>query len=181
MNVYEGYDCVTSKPDIDDIFIAHYGVKGMKWHKHLKSKLDLLKTKLNRKRLGLEADEVTDMYGKEKTIRRDNGRANSLSLPSGNYHTEDQRNSRRGNSAETFMGVKVNPSGFNQAPLRERFYNRETHKMQNSIKEKIDYGPGISEGRKRAGINSRGTDKWEPKTKEERAAYTKVYKRKKKK
>lgn len=51
MNVYEGYDCVTSKPDIDDIFIAHYGVKGMKWHKRLKGKIqDKINDRKRRKR-----------------------------------------------------------------------------------------------------------------------------------
>lgn len=27
------YDYVTTKPDLDDVFIAHYGVKGMKWRR----------------------------------------------------------------------------------------------------------------------------------------------------
>ena len=54
--IYEGYDYVINKPDIDDIFIAHYGIKGMKWHKHLKSKLDSIKNKLPKSKRRLEKE-----------------------------------------------------------------------------------------------------------------------------
>jgi hypothetical protein len=70
-NIYEGYDCVSTKPDIDEIFIAHYGVKGMKWHKRLKgkyysakSKLKEMTTKARRKIEGIDPDEVTEIVKK---------------------------------------------------------------------------------------------------------------------
>lgn len=53
-NIYEGYDCVSTKPDIDEIFIAHYGVKGMKWHKRLKGALYKLKNKIKPKKMSEE-------------------------------------------------------------------------------------------------------------------------------
>lgn len=33
------YDYVITKPPLDEDTLAHYGVKGMKWHKHLKRKI----------------------------------------------------------------------------------------------------------------------------------------------
>ena len=35
------YDGIINKPDIDDIFIAHYGVKGMKWRRRKAKKSNL--------------------------------------------------------------------------------------------------------------------------------------------
>lgn len=29
--LYEGYDCVIDKPEMDDLMIQHYGVMGMRW------------------------------------------------------------------------------------------------------------------------------------------------------
>lgn len=33
------YDYVQTKPELNDDLLMHYGVKGMKWHKHLKSRV----------------------------------------------------------------------------------------------------------------------------------------------
>lgn len=67
MNVYEGYDCVTSKPDIDDIFIAHYGVKGMKWHKRLKARID--KYKAERRQEKYAASKIADDLDSKRRTR----------------------------------------------------------------------------------------------------------------
>jgi len=60
------YDGVSMKPSIDDA-LEHYGVKGMKWHKHLKNRLRGGFAKLTRTKVsqGLGVNDAI----KEKTSR----------------------------------------------------------------------------------------------------------------
>ena len=66
------YDGIINKPDIDEIIIEHYGVKGMKWRKHIKKAYDYLtrntkKAKARRKSeyIGKKVadDEASGRYG----------------------------------------------------------------------------------------------------------------------
>lgn len=66
--IYDGYDCVIEKPTIDDIFIAHYGVKGMKW-RHKKNplvKYAAVKTLKKRNRQRAAVKKVTDALAYDK-------------------------------------------------------------------------------------------------------------------
>ena len=64
--------------------LVHYGVKGMKWRKHIKGKAQLLKTKVNRKLRGMTADQISYDNGTYTFKRRDNGKALSTTRPYGN-------------------------------------------------------------------------------------------------
>ena len=80
------YDYIVTKPPIDDA-LMHYGIKGMKWRKHLanlKSKASLLKTKVNRKLRGMSADQISYNSGKNTFMRYDDGKASSTSNAQGN-------------------------------------------------------------------------------------------------
>lgn len=57
------YDYIIEKPELNEETLAHYGIKGMKWKKHLKGKYYSLKSKAgeiaakrNRKKLGASYD-----------------------------------------------------------------------------------------------------------------------------
>ena len=78
------YDGIINKPDIDEIIIEHYGVKGMKWRKRLKGKVSLLSTKVRRKLKGMSADQISYDNGKMTMERHDDGKAKSTSNPQGN-------------------------------------------------------------------------------------------------
>lgn len=44
------YDYVTTKPELNEETLAHYGIKGMKWRKRLKGKYYSMKSKLGEKK-----------------------------------------------------------------------------------------------------------------------------------
>ena len=88
--MYEEYDYVITKPELNEETLAHYGVKGMKWHKRLKSKLKTVNTKLNRAMGMTSADMITTDSGlhrvwdsKTNSWKRDSGKANSHSGSAG--------------------------------------------------------------------------------------------------
>ena len=69
------YDYIIEKPPLNEDTLAHYGVKGMKWRKHIKGKYYSLKskageyiTKRNRKKIGVAADEVSEKNGKKNRM-----------------------------------------------------------------------------------------------------------------
>ena len=84
------YDGIINKPDIDEIIIEHYGVKGMKWRKRLKGKVSLLSTKVRRKLKGMSADQISYDNGKRTFERYDDGKAKSTSNPQGNRKYVDE-------------------------------------------------------------------------------------------
>lgn len=69
------YDYIIEKPELNEDTLAHYGVKGMKWKKHLKGKYYSLKSKagekITKKLRGSTYSHVpTNNYG-TKTIKND--------------------------------------------------------------------------------------------------------------
>ncbi len=66
------YDGVILKPDLDEA-LEHYGVKGMKWRKHLKSAIDTIKTRNPISRSQAEKNVKNDEdRGFRKTLRENN-------------------------------------------------------------------------------------------------------------
>lgn len=64
------YDYIITKPELNEDTLAHYGIKGMKWHKKLKgkyystkSKIGEAVTKRNRKKRGYETEYISNHYG----------------------------------------------------------------------------------------------------------------------
>ena len=82
------YDGVSMKPTIDEA-LEHFGIKGMKWHKHLKNRLKGGFVKLTRKKVsqGLGVNDAI----KEKTAR------SSKYVKSGSktYRTNENRGTMR--------------------------------------------------------------------------------------
>ena len=59
------YDYIATKPELDDELLAHYGIKGMKWRRRLKSKVSSMKTKFNRTINMVPANQATTDHGKK--------------------------------------------------------------------------------------------------------------------
>lgn len=86
--MHEIYDYVTSKPELDENLLMHYGIKGMKWKKRLKglyysskSKIKEAKTKINRKKLGInDPSEITYFNGKRSFKEKDSGKGPSRKI-----------------------------------------------------------------------------------------------------
>ena len=84
------YDYITTKPELNEETLAHYGIKGMKWKKRLKgsfysakSKAEELGTKAIRNILygygAKDPSRISYNRGTDATPRNDNGKANSKS------------------------------------------------------------------------------------------------------
>lgn len=65
------YDYIIYKPDLEDA-LQHYGVKGMKWHKHLKSKVKPGHTSgaLGNAVMDWADEKLYDLYKKSKGYRK---------------------------------------------------------------------------------------------------------------
>lgn len=158
----EFYDGIVGKPDLDEA-LEHYGIKGMKWRKHLanlKNKASLLKTKINRKLKGMSADQISYNYGQtsrpwNNSIRKDNGKANSKSLPTGNFDNDKERSHYIGNTTERFMGKRIYETGFNQREGRKYIYDVGGGKTIERANEDPDLKYGIEEGRKRVAADKK--------------------------
>lgn len=84
------YDYVTTKPELNEETLAHYGIKGMKWKKRLKgafysakSKTQEIGTKAIRNILygygAKDPSRISYHRGTSATPRNDSGKANSHS------------------------------------------------------------------------------------------------------
>ena len=69
------YDYIINKPELNEDTLSHYGIKGMKWRKHLKGKYYSLKskageaiTKRNRKKNGMQVEDISENNGKRSRI-----------------------------------------------------------------------------------------------------------------
>lgn len=65
------YDYVTTKPELNEETLAHYGIKGMKWRKHLKGRYYSMKSKLGEKKT--KFTRTMNMIGKDY-VTTDNGK-----------------------------------------------------------------------------------------------------------
>lgn len=109
----EKYDGVIFKPDLDEA-LEHYGVKGMKWKKHLKSAINTIKTRNPISRSRAEKNVKNDEdRGFRKTLRENNKK----------YFLESSHRSRRANKSK-------------------EIYERETHrgKIHNLGNENVNSG-----------------------------------------
>ena len=89
----EQYDYITTKPELNEKTLAHYGIKGMKWKKRLnsyyskKSKAQEMGTKVIRNILygygAKDPSRISYKSGTEATPRNDDGKANSFSKQPG--------------------------------------------------------------------------------------------------
>lgn len=76
------YDYVTTKPELNEDTLQHYGVKGMKWRHRkarIKGKTLEARAKINRKLRGIKDNEISWYNGKTSSGRTDSGKALSTS------------------------------------------------------------------------------------------------------
>ena len=124
------YDGISMKPSLDDA-LEHYGVKGMKWHKHLKNKLRGGFVKLTRKKVsqGLGVNDAI----KEKTAR------SSKFVKSGNttYRTNENRGTVR-KASDVLKSYQNTYKGKTQKLASEIKQARMKREKQKEQKEKIN-------------------------------------------
>lgn len=111
------YDYVTTKPELNDKTLTHYGIKGMKWHRKTKRLHDALKEKRKRNYYARKmADDIESGRRKYEPYTKDDsiiGRVSSnVRSKTTNYswagHTKKD-NSRKGQvQAITFSGRRPN-------------------------------------------------------------------------
>lgn len=107
------YDYVTTKPELNEETLMHYGIKGMKWRKHIKgkyystkSKLQGLNTKIKRKVNGINNPEEVSATTKAQTyITTSNGKK-ILNLGKRDFMFSLRKDTGKSNSKSGNAGLK---------------------------------------------------------------------------
>lgn len=144
----EIYDYIITKPPLDEDTLAHYGIKGMKWHKHLKSKYYSAKSKLQekiakarRKKAGLEADEISTTTSKHN--QQGFGSRIKYAAPTG------VRDTGTGVSKGVKYRFNSNMRSYDRSDSEYYTPGRTRETKESELRR------GIEAGRKRAGIKKK--------------------------
>lgn len=141
------YDYIIEKPELNEDTLAHYGIKGMKWKKHLKGKYYSLKskagekiTKQRRKRAGLDDSTISKTYS-QKSYQ-------GFGSPIKYAHGTGIRDTGRGRSEGDEFGLRSDGKSTSSYDRNDNFYY--IGRGMNSPREKAaQVERGIAAGRER--------------------------------
>lgn len=161
--MHEIYDYVTSKPELDENLLMHYGIKGMKWKKRLKGAYYSAKSKLQekliqkqRKQIGIDPKHnnfvtinskglITGGYfggsGKANSHSGRQGSRLNAGLAAGRYRAAQKKSVKR------FYNTNTGPFPKDWNDLRFKGYSNS---MTNAGEKGLKVKSGIAAGRKRA-------------------------------
>lgn len=128
------YDYVNTKPELNEETLAHYGIKGMKWHKsRLKSKTQELWAKTKRHIRGIDPETPTTYNG--FTLGDNDGRRSSHS---GRVKTPYQNPKDR--QARLNAGIEAGRKRAKKKATIDKFNKRQLQKVFPSGGKNAGYG-----------------------------------------
>ena len=133
----------------EENYLAHYGVKGMKWHKHIKGEIDNIKYDLQQRQIGEVAKGNTVYDPQKNVIINRNNKARKLKHPNESSMTTNYRDwqsgdykiKKRTSRSNLFKAInKVTKNGDTsskeQVAERNRAAKKQTYKrMDDGYKE----------------------------------------------